>query len=169
MTISTRCSVCNHPDINEINEKLVSGVSPKVMAESYSLGVMALYRHKEKHLPQTLVKAKALKEESAADDLLDRVEEIYTKAWELMDKAESDGKYQPAVSALKEARSCLELTGKLIGELKTGHTYNLIYNPEFIQVRHQIYDALLPYPEARQAVVNALESEVIDIDHSEID
>ncbi len=169
MTISARCSVCNHSDLNEINEKLVSGVSPKALSEPYGLGFMALYRHKENHLPQTLVKAQALKEESAADDLLDRVEAIYTKAWELMSKAESDGKYQPAVSALKEARSCLELTGKLIGELKTGHTYNLIYNPEFIQVRHQIYDALLPYPEARQAVVMALEGDVIDVDNSEID
>ncbi len=169
MTIESKCKVCQHPDLNQINEKLVSGLSPRTLAEQHGLNHMSLYRHKENHLPKTLVRASQLKEENAADDLLDRVENIYSRAWQLMEKAEGDGKYQPAVSALKESRSCLELIGKLLGELKTGNTINIHYNPEFLMVRNQIYEALLPYPEARQAVVKALETEVIDGEYQERD
>lgn len=169
MTISNKCSVCKHRDLNEINEKLVSGVSPKAMAEQYDLHHMSLYRHKEKHLPKVLVKAQALQERETADQLLARVEAIHEKAWDLVSKAEAKGSFQPAVGALKEARSCLELIGKLLGELKTGTTVNIMYNPEFIQVRHVITEALQPYPEARQAVVKALETEVIDVEYSEVD
>lgn len=169
MSISNKCSVCKHKDVNEINTKLVSGVSPKQLADDYGLGFMSLYRHKDNHLPKTLVRAKQLQEESAADDLLDRVESIFERAWVLMEKAETDGKYQPAVSALKECRSCLELTGRLIGELRTGTEINIHYNPEFVQIRQQITEALLPFPEARQAVVKALESEVVDVDYEDID
>ena len=157
MTVSNKCNVCKHEDIDEINAKLIAGVSPRTMAGNYGLHYMSLYRHKENHLPQQLVKAKALQEENAADDLLDRVETIYSRAWELMQKAETDGKYQPAVSALKEARACLELTGRLIGELKTGTQINIHYNPQWLQLKTTIYDALKPYPEARQALVERLE------------
>ena len=162
MTVSNKCSVCQHNEINAINEKLVSGVSPRNLAKDYGLNHMALYRHKDNHLPKTLVKAKQVEEQTAADDLLDRVETIYNQAWQLMEKAEHEGKYQPAVSALKEARNSLELIGKLIGQLKTGTEINITYNTEFIAVRGAIYKALLPYPEARQAVIQALDNELED-------
>lgn len=166
----TRCKVCKHPDINEINEKLVSGISPREMADKYNLNHMSLYRHKEKHLPLTLIKAQQLQEQDAADDLLARVELIYEKAWDLVNKAETKGSFQPAVGALKEARSCLELIGKLLGEIKSGTTVNVLYNPEFIQVRQTITQALEPYPDARQAVVRALEEgEAIDAEYRDVD
>ena len=166
---SVRCNTCQHPEIDKINQQLVSGVSARSVAKQHELHYMSVIRHREKHLPQILVKAQALQEQDTADDLLSRVEDIYSKAWDLVSKAESKGSYQPAVGALKEARSCLELIGRLLGELKSGTTVNIMYNPEFVQVRQVITDALLPYPEARQAVVKALEGDVIDVEYSEVD
>lgn len=162
----TRCKVCRHPDINEINEKLVSGISPREMAEKYNLNYMSLYRHKESHLPLTLIKAQKLQEQNAADDLLDRVESIYNKAWDLMTKAEAKGSFQPAVGALREARSCLELIGKLVGELKTGSTVNIHYNPQWVELRGTIFSALEDFPEARLKLAERLSEveEVIDGD-----
>jgi len=88
-----------------------------------------------------------------------------------MNKAESDGKYQPAVSAIKEARSSLELIAKMIGELRTGTTINLNYNQEFIQVRTLIVEALQPHPEAKQAVLAALDGGgvIVDAEYEETD
>ena len=164
--LMTRCKVCKHPDINEINEKLVSGLSPREMANEYNLNHMSLYRHKEKHLPLTLIKAQQLQEQDAADDLLDRVESIYNKAWELVNRAEEKGSFQPAVSALKECRSCLELIGKLVGELKTGSTVNIHYNPQWVELRGTIFSALEEFPEARLKLAEKLSEveEVIDGD-----
>jgi len=163
-----KCSVCIHDEVNNINEKMIAGVSVRSLAKEYGLGIMSLQRHRTDHLPKALVKAKELQEIDAADRLLDRVEDLYNKALIIMEKAEADGKYQPAVSAIKEARSSLELIAKMIGQLKTGHTVNITYNQEFIEVRQQIHQALLPYPEARQAVIKALDGEVIDVEHAEV-
>jgi len=166
---STKCLTCRHPEINKINEQMVSGVPSREVARQHDLNHMSVSRHRDKHLPEILVKAQALQERETADQLLDRVESVYDKAWDLVSKAEAKGSFQPAVNALKEARNCLELIGKLLGEIKTGNTYTLIYNPEFIQVRHVITEALQPYPEARQAVVKALEGDVIDVEHRQVD
>ncbi len=162
--VSAKCKTCQHPEINKINEQLISGVPVREVAKQHGLNHMSVNRHRENHLPKTLVKAQALQEQSAADELLERVESIYDEAWKLVKKAESDGKYQPAVGALKEARNSLELIGKLIGQLKTGTEINITYNTEFIAVRGAIYNALLPYPEARKAVVEALNQE---LDHDD--
>lgn len=166
---TVKCSVCQHAEVNNINEKMIAGASVRSLAEEYELGLMSLQRHRTGHLPKALVKAKELQEIDAADRLLDRVEDLYNKALNIMGKAEADGKFQPAVSAIKEARSSLELIAKMIGQIKTGHTINITYNQEFIEVRQQIHQALLPYPEARQAVIKALDGEVIDVEHEEVD
>ena len=166
--ISTKCSICKHIAIDDINAKLVSGVSPAFIAEEYEVGKMALHRHKANHLPKVLIQGQQLKDEDAADNLLDKVQGIYDEAWRLMRKAEGDGKYAPAVSALKEARTCLELIGRLLGELKSGPTINVMFNPEFVEARLTITNALRPFPEARQAVIKALsEGGVIDAEYSE--
>ena len=164
------CKVCNHPDVDAINVKLISGLSGRDIGEMYGLHYKGILNHKKKHLPQQLIKAKSLQEESAADDLLARVEDLYGKAMLLIEKADSDQKWTAATGAIKESRQCLELLAKLIGTIKTGHTVNIIYNQEFIQARTAIYTALLPYPDARQAVITALESEEVhDAEFKKID
>jgi hypothetical protein len=155
--ISTRCTVCQHPDREALDAKLVAGVASRPLAMEYNLNYKAVQNHKNKHLPQTLIKSQALQDEQGADRLLARIEDLYGKALLLIEKADTDQKWQAATGAIKEARSCLELTAKLIGTLKTGHTINITYNTEFVQARVAIYEALLPFPEAREAVILALE------------
>lgn len=158
----TLCRICNHQEANKINEMLISGVSARQVARQYELNHVSVSRHKNQHLPQHLVKAKTLQEEDQADDLLHKLNTIYDRAWAIVEEAEKDKKYAASVSALKECRQCLEIIGKLLGELKTGHTFHVYSNPEFIQVRSVIIAALEPHPEARQAVVQALDEGVID-------
>jgi hypothetical protein len=168
--ISTRCTVCQHEEIENINAQLVAGVASRPLAEKYNLNYKAIQNHKNKHLPRTLVKAQEAQEEATAERLLARIEDLYNKALLLIGKADSDQKWQAATGAIKEARQCLELTGKLIGTLKTGHTYNITYNTEFVEARLAIYNALQPYPDARQAVINALEEGgITDAEYQTID
>ncbi len=158
----TLCSICKHDEVNKINEMLISGVAAREVAREFGFNHVSVSRHKNKHLPEVLIKSKSLEEEGAADDLMHKLNTIYDRAWRIVEEAEKEKKYTASVAGLKECRSCLELIGKLLGQLKTGNTVNIMYNPEFIQVRQVITEALQPYPEARQAVVQALDEGVIE-------
>ncbi len=74
----------------------------------------------------------------------------------VLDKAEASDDLRAAVSAIREARGCVELLGKLAGQLKDAPTVNLILMPEWRQLQVAILDALGPHVEARLAVAAAL-------------
>ena len=170
MIVHPSCKICNHPEVDDVNAKLVAGVSGRVIGEMYNLHYKAVLNHKKKHLPKVLVQAQSLKDSDAADNLLNRVESLFSRSEDLITKAEVEGKYAPAVTAVKECRNCLELIAKLLGELKTGTEINLIFNPQFVQARLTITEALRPYPEARAAVIKALtEGGVVDAEYDESD
>ena len=159
-----KCTVCEHADVQLINERMLSGVSIRKIADEFSLGRQSVQRHRHNHLPHELVKSKRLAEIEAADSLIDRIEDLYSKALEIMHLAEKDGKYQPAVSAIQQARASLELLAKISGELRTGTTINLTYSPQWVQLRAVLVDTLQEYPEVCTRVVKALEeAETVEV------
>jgi hypothetical protein len=166
MKTGNKCEVCTHPDKTTIEERMLSGVSVRKLADEFNIGRMSVQRHRQNHLPHELIKSKKLQEMKTADDLVSRIEGLYEKAIHLITIAEQDKKYQPAVSAIKEARSSLELLAKISGELKTGTTINLTYSPQWVNLRAVLVDTLQEYPEVCGKVVHALEEaekvEVID-------
>ena len=168
--VNTRCTVCLHPEVDTINSRIIAGVSCRSIGSEFNLGYRSVANHGKRHLPQQMVKASALQEQESADRLLEQVNMLYDKALLLIEKSDSDKKWQASATAIKEARNCLELTGKLIGTLKTGTSINIVYNTEFIAAKVAIYEALKPYPDAREAVIVALESEdVYDAEYKSID
>jgi hypothetical protein len=60
------------------------------------------------------------------------------------------------LGAIREARGNLELLARLLGELESSPTVNLVVSPAFIELRTRILRALEPYAEARRAVTAAL-------------
>ena len=159
-----KCTICDHPDVQLINDRMLSGSSIRKIADEFSLGRQSVQRHRHNHLPHELVKSKRLAEIEAADSLIDRIESLYDKAIHIMNLAEKDGKYQPAVSAIQQARASLELLAKISGELKTGTTINLTYSPQWVQLRAVLVNTLQEYPEACTKVVHALEeAETVEV------
>ena len=68
------CTVCAHPERKAIDKALVSGEPVAALASRYvSVHKMALYRHKDEHVPARLAKAQAAAEVADADSLLDQV------------------------------------------------------------------------------------------------
>jgi hypothetical protein len=164
MQTGPKCSVCSHAEVNLINERMLSGVSVRKIAEEFGLGRESVQRHRHNHLPRELVKSKKLAELASADSLVDRIEGLYDKAIHIIEIAEKDGKYQPAVSAIKEARASLELLARISGELKAGVTVNLSYSNQWVDLRSVLVNTLQPYPEIRDKVVHALsEVEISDV------
>jgi transposase-like protein len=152
-----RCTVCDHPERNGIDQALVTGASYRSVAKRFGLSESAVYRHKTEHLPAHLLKAKEVEEAARADDLLDQVRNLQAHALDILERAEKAGDLRTALAAISQARGNLELLGKLAGELDERPVVNLNVSPEWLELRAVMVGALEPYSEARGAVLSALE------------
>ncbi len=115
-----------------------------------------MQRHKSDHLPAKLAKAKGAKDASNADDLLKHVRTLQGKATALLLKAEAEGDYRTALQGIREARSCIELMAKLLGQLDERPQINVAVSVEWLQIRSVVVHALESFPAARVAVAEAL-------------
>jgi hypothetical protein len=113
-------------------------------------------RHKAEHVPATLAKAQEAREVARADDLLAGVRALQTRTLAILNAAEASEQHRTALSAIREARSNLELLAKLLGELDDRPAVNLVLSPEWLELRAVVVGALEPHPDARGAVLRAL-------------
>jgi primosomal protein N' len=153
--LAQKCTVCNHINAAEINKKLIEKIPLETLSKAYGLSVTALHRHK-KHIPAHLTKAQEAKETAAADSLMNRVAGLNTKAEEIYSKALEADNLTAAVAAVRELRGITELYAKITGELTAQTVNNIIIMPEWLTLRTAILNALELYPEARQAVIEAV-------------
>jgi hypothetical protein len=70
--------------------------------------------------------------------------------------AETTRQHRTALSAIREARSNLELLAKLLGEPDERPVTNVLVSAEWVSVRTAMMEALDPYPQARVAVAERL-------------
>jgi hypothetical protein len=168
-----RCSVCKHPARAEIDSSLVGEVENSVVAQRFGLGRESVRRHRESHIPQALAVAQKAHDVARADDLLGKVAEMEANARTALARAEgiaASSKDNPktaleatrtALLALREMKGQLELLAKLRGELDESTKIAVVVtnSPEWVNLRTKIIQALEPFPEARQAVADALKED----------
>ena len=148
------CTICEHPDREAIDRALVGDSSNLSVSSLFGVSESAVRRHKANHLPAKLVMAQAAEEVAQADDLLGQMQGLQRRTLAVLEAAESTNQHRTALSAIREARSNLELLAKLLGELDERPQVNVLISPT---VQTAIIAALGPYPEARLAVADALE------------
>lgn len=73
-----------------------------------------------------------------------------------LDKAEAADNALEFRAVAAEWRKQLELIAKLQGELAQEGTITIVNNPEWVELRTVIVQALLPHPEAREDVLRAI-------------
>jgi len=151
------CSICVHPHREEIDRDIVSGAPNRRIATQYGLSESAVRRHKAGHLPPTIAKAGEAIEVAHADTLLDQVHTLLDKARSLTDQAEEAGDLRIALQGIREVRGVLELLAKVTGELQAGPVVGIIMSPEWTTLRTAILRALESFPDARQAILQALD------------
>jgi len=149
------CTICMHAERDTIDAALIAQQPLRDIARQYRVSKDALARHRE-HLAAALVQAKEVEDVTHADDLLAQVRDLQARALTILDTAETAGDLKVALAAIREARGCIELFGRLAGELSDGATVNIILSPEWTRLRAVIIGALAPYPEARLAVAARL-------------
>jgi hypothetical protein len=113
------CTICNHPERAAIDAALVDGTSLRTIAGQSGTNKSALDRHR-KHLAPALTQAKQAERVTEATSLLSRVERIMGRVETICEAATRERDWLPAIAASRELRSCLELLGKLSGELQSG-------------------------------------------------
>lgn len=159
--MARRCAVCHHPEAKAIDRVLVQPRPPlHELATRYGIATSSLQRHRSNHLAQKITTAAQERSEGGESGpaLLDRLEDLCRRAGGLLDAAEGSGDIRGATSALKELRNTLESLGRLTGAV-TGPsvTVNITSTQTWIAIQGSIMQALAPFPEARLAVVAALE------------
>ena len=119
------CVVCGSAELAVIDQELVNGVELRLLVSRFSLSWWSLYHHRRYHVPATLAKSVDAAEVTRADNLLQQVRDLQKRAWGILDKAEAAGDNKAATSAIREVRGCIELFGKLAGELRQTQNINI--------------------------------------------
>jgi hypothetical protein len=158
----------SHPRSDEIIRRLASGEkNPEIVRDFPEIKDDDLDYYRDNKLPDKLSKSKDLK--SLADEIeqadvhkgdtyLQLVIGLQKKALDALElqDASSDPKSWAMVS--REARGYLELLGKALDRIRDTPPaqITIINNPEWVELRTLVINALDPYPDAREAVVRAI-------------
>jgi hypothetical protein len=152
------CTICSHESRDAIEDAFIAGTPKRRIASHYGVSERAVRYHTREHLPALLTLARDAEQASRADTLLDRIEALQSRTLAILEATEETGEHRTALAAIREARGNLELIGEVTRELNRAPTLNLSLHPQYIEARTLIVEALEPYPQAKEAVVRALES-----------
>ncbi len=151
------CTVCRHPERAVVEAALLRGEPLRDIAGQFSgLTKSAVARHKADHLPAAMAKAHGAAEVADADELIRQAGLLRSKAISLLMKAEQSGDLRTALAGVREARGCIELLARLLGELKEGPTLNVVVSPAWVELRAVVVAALTEFPDARAVVAERL-------------
>ena len=115
--MARRCSICQHADREAIDSSLIRGEPLRSIAGRHGLSATALHRHKVAHLPKALALAQEAEEIVRADSLLEEVGALLARTDTIYTESVANDDMRLALSAIREKRGCLELLGKVTGEL----------------------------------------------------
>jgi hypothetical protein len=167
------CTVCRHPHRALIEAAKVAGVSGDIIAEKYSVGRDALYRHMRNHvseedrasyiadIPLKELAAKAAEEGMSLIGYFSIVRSTLMQQFQLAASLNDRNATATIGRALVEV---LREIGKLTGELLsvsgsvniTNNNIAFVQSPAFARIQASLLQALAPFPDARAAVVDAL-------------
>jgi transposase len=157
--MSRVCTVCIHEDRHEIERALVSrSVSYRDIARQYGVSKDAVSRHVSGgHIAEVLARAHAAAKVEKADELLMDIRKLQATTLLTLRNAEKAGDLRTVLAAVAQARQNIALLAEMRGELDRRATVNLHLNPEWMELKVLIVEALTEHPAARFAVVRALQ------------
>ena len=153
-----RCTVCTHPQRAEIERALTDGGTIRDIARRFRVSRPSLARHKA-HMREAVKAALEAGKVNRGRDVLERLQELDQRTRAILEQAQREGRARDALAAIRELRGLLKLEAELVGDLGRGTVVNvvpLVHSPEWHQLRDILISTLEAYPEAKQAVANAI-------------
>lgn len=160
------CSVCAHPQAEQIGGALLAGVSYRDIAKQWPvtatrrrLSISALSRHRRDHISPALTTVRAQREQARVTTIADQVRQLVMEAAEVGVPAKKTGNGSLRLAAIREKRAGLELVARIIGELNPEPqklTINVMSLPEFQDAMAVVLDELGGHPALKTAVAARL-------------
>src|SRR5258705_12249451 len=164
-----QCHCCRHRELAGINLALARGVSVRALARRYGLSIDSLFRHRKNHLPPQLRasliagpdldidfdKLRATESQSLLANLVN----LRGRLFSALDVGEEHGDANMVARIAGQLHNNLEITGKLLGDLHHGGSTtinNVLIQPQYVDMRVCLVNALRPFPEAARAVAAVL-------------
>ena len=152
------CKICTHAKHSEINDVLMRGEeSLSALARRFGVSQDSLSRHRANHLVKAAVPFPEPQDVKRDGDLVEQVQDLQRKTLEILKQAEQVGNQRTMLLAVEQSRRNLELQAKLLGELKSGKTVNILVLPEWLELKGKLMRTLQRYPAALEAVYEAIE------------
>ena len=151
------CSICSHEHRDAMEDAFIAGQAKRRIASQHGVTERAVRYHMREHLPALLALARDAERAARADTLLDRIEALHSRTLAILEAVEGTNEHGTALAAIREARRNLALIGEVTRELDRAGTINLELSVEWQEVKAVLVNTLASYPEAQQAVFNALE------------
>jgi hypothetical protein len=138
----TRCTACRHPERGRIEAELAEGRSQSEVARAFDLDRLAVRRHLLNHVKPAAQEPRVNGHATDDDPLVELVERLRPRG---LDGSPAEVReYRLALAAVEARRAAVAPVRPLTESL------------EWQRLRGAILDALSPYPEARQAVADAI-------------
>lgn len=152
------CTICVHRQRQHIEAAIAAGASNRRIATQFSMSEGAVRRHTAQHMKPAVQAAQEAQQQQTGSIVLNRlardeglVDEALAQVWN-----ETRHDVDALLKVLPESRQQTTLRAKLTGELDERAEIRLVHAPEWQNLRVVIFQALQPYPEARQAVARAI-------------
>jgi hypothetical protein len=140
-----------------IDQALVAGEPVRSISSRYvTLSHMAVQRHKEDHLPESMLRAKVADDISHAIDMFKQLRAINAASLQVLNDARQTGNGELVLKAVDRVHRQIELQAKLRGDLEEGSHVDVMLSPEWLMARAALSEELQPYPELRVAVAQRL-------------
>ncbi|WP_292417670.1 sporulation transcriptional regulator SpoIIID [Methanoregula sp.] len=173
-SVDWQCTICSSPRRTDIEAAIVNGRTVRSIAEEFGVSKSTVHRHKnEGHICRTMQKAAGsplcpddkrgdIVAITQAEDMVKWTKGLLGKAVRILDAAEAEGDKRTALAGIREARASIEtlynLTNSVAGMNVRDLTVNQGVSPkEYSETISRVIRALEPYPDARIAVLAALE------------
>jgi len=140
----------------QVREMLLDKKPIRAIARDTGFSRKAIETYRDESLPEKLIHARNIKEIAEADDVVEQIRCIQARTLAVLDEVESEGDHALFFKGIREVRENTKLSAELAGKLATQPTINVLVLPEWLTLRERIVAALRPYPEALEAVRNAI-------------
>ena len=146
-----KCTVCSYEQCAAIDRAIIAGESNRSIAKRHpGVSESAIQRHRA-HIRQAIIRAKDAEIIAVGKTGYERFSELWILADEALRKAVGDRDKQGWHQILARY---LELAHKL--GMEERNAVVLERSPEWITLRTEMLTALLPYKEARDAILGAM-------------
>ncbi len=154
------CTVCTHRDKGAIDKALALGeAANRRIASQYGVSEIAVRRHASRHLPASLVEAAGAEQMRKALDVLGQLRAVNAASHQVLKQAREAKDHELTLRAIDRVMKQIELQAKLLGDLDDRPVLNVVVTPEWVALRTRMVSVLAPYPEARAALVEAIDAD----------